>query len=65
MMWNWHLDAITHRLDQVRAGDSQRLLVTLPPRNGKSIAISIAWVAWMLGLEPSYCYSLKRADNSA
>ncbi|MBC2667199.1 phage terminase large subunit [Novosphingobium flavum] len=53
MVWNWHFDAIVHQLDRVRAGDNRRLLITLPPRNGKSIAISVAWVAWMLGKNPA------------
>lgn len=52
--WNWHLDAIVHQLDRVYAGDCRRLLVNLPPRNCKSIAISIAWVAWMLGRDPRH-----------
>ena len=50
--WNWHLDAIVHALNQVHEGSSRRLLVTMPPRNLKSIAISVAWVAWMLGQDP-------------
>lgn len=54
MMWNWHLDAIVHALDQVRSGDSRRPLITMPPRNGKSIATSIAWVAWVLGVDPRH-----------
>ena len=47
---NWHLSAMAHELEQVRLGKSLRLLVNLPPRNLKSITISVAWVAWMLGL---------------
>lgn len=50
--WNWHLDAIAHRLDQVTRGKTQRLIVTMPPRNLKSIAISVAYVAWKLGRDP-------------
>lgn len=50
---NWHLDAITHKLTGVEAGHTLRLLVTLPPRNLKSITISVAWVAWMLGRDPT------------
>lgn len=50
---NWHLDAIAFQLDRVRAGACRRLLVTLPPRNLKSIMISVAWVAWSLGQDPS------------
>jgi hypothetical protein len=51
--WNWHLDAIAHRLERIQQGDCRRLLTTLPPRNGKSKTISIAWVAWMLGRDPT------------
>lgn len=50
---NWHLDAIAHRLDQTHAGDLKRLIVTVPPRSLKSIMISVAWVAWKLGHDPS------------
>jgi hypothetical protein len=50
---NWHLDAIAYQLERVRLGDCRRLLVTLPPRNLKSIMISVAWVAWCLGRDPS------------
>lgn len=51
--WNWHLDAIAHELDLICKGQSHRLLVTLPPRNLKSITISVAWVAWKLGRDPT------------
>ena len=50
--WNWHLNAIVHQLHQVTSGNCRRLLVTMPPRNLKSITISVAWVAWMLGQDP-------------
>ncbi len=52
IVYNWHLDAIAQALMQVEQGVNCRLLVTLPPRNLKSIAISVAWVAWMLGRNP-------------
>lgn len=61
----WHIDAIEHQLDLMRVGESRQLIVTLPPRHLKSIAISVAFVAWMLGREPgtrftcaSYSYDL-------
>jgi hypothetical protein len=53
---NWHLDAIAYQLDRVRAGSCRRLLVPLPPRNLKSITISVAWVAWCLGHDPSLSF---------
>ena len=53
---NWHFDAMAHRLELVRSGKSRRLLINLPPRNGKSKTVSIAWVAWMLGQDPSLSF---------
>lgn len=50
---NWHVDAIEHELDRIRLGDNRRLIVSIPPRHLKSIMITTAWVAWMLGKDPS------------
>lgn len=50
---NWHIDAMAHQLDLMRLGQNRRLIITLPPRHLKSIAVSTAWVAWMLGQDPS------------
>ena len=52
LAWNWHLDAIACQLGRIENGDNRHLLVTMPPRNLKSITISVAWVAWMLGRDP-------------
>lgn len=49
---NWHIDAIAHELEGIRSGGNTRLIVTMPPRYLKSITVSVAWVAWMLGKEP-------------
>lgn len=49
---NWHIEAIAWQLDRIRRGDNTRLIVTMPPRYLKSIAISVAWPAWMLGHNP-------------
>lgn len=50
---NWHLSAMACALGRVSSGSSLRLLVNLPPRNLKSITISVAWVAWILGQDPT------------
>jgi len=50
---NWHVEAIVHQLMRVQAGDISRLLINQPPRSLKSISISVAWVAWLLGRDPS------------
>lgn len=50
---NWHIDLIAHHLEQVRAGTCTRLMVNLPPRSMKTILVSVAFSAWVLGHDPS------------
>lgn len=50
---NWHIQAICHALVKVYRGETQRLIITMPPRNLKSITTSIAFCAWALGHDPS------------
>lgn len=50
---SWHIDAIAHQLTRCAGGEDRRLLITQPPRSLKSICVSVAYVAWMLGHDPS------------
>jgi hypothetical protein len=50
---NWHVDAIVYQLMRVQAGDISRLLINQPPRSLKSICVSVAYVAWLLGHDPT------------
>lgn len=50
---NWHIDLLAHRLLKVQAGDTRRLMINLPPRSMKTITVSIAFVAWVLGHDPT------------
>jgi predicted phage terminase large subunit-like protein len=50
---NWHIEAIAWHLQQCSAGKIKRLVITVPPRSLKSISGSVAFVAWMLGRNPS------------
>jgi hypothetical protein len=50
---NWHIEAITYQLERVRRGETRRLIITLPPRNLKSICDSVAFPAFVLGHDPS------------
>jgi predicted phage terminase large subunit-like protein len=50
---NWHIDAMSHKLSQIASGELKRLIITLPPRNLKSICASVALPAWFLGHHPS------------
>ena len=50
---NWHIDAIVHQLMRLHGGEIGRLLVNQPPRSLKSICVSVAYVAWLLGHDPA------------
>lgn len=61
----WHIDAMHHQLERLLSGEITQSIITIPPRHLKSITISVAWVAWMLGRYPqtrftcaSYAYDL-------
>src|SRR5262249_36254587 len=50
---NWRIEAIVYQLMRVHAGDISRLLINQPPRSLKSICVSVAYVAWLLGHDPT------------
>lgn len=50
---NWHLEAILYRLEQIRSGEINRLIINLPPRYLKSILVSVAFPAFLLGHDPA------------
>ncbi len=75
---NWHIDAIAEHLEAVNRGDIRRLIINIPPRHMKSIAVSVAWPAWtwaqndaaapLMGpkvrfLASSYAHSLSIRDS--
>jgi len=49
---NWHVRAMTHRLQRCVSLESRFLLITLPPRYLKTICASIATPAFILGHNP-------------
>jgi predicted phage terminase large subunit-like protein len=62
---NWHIDLIAAYLSQILHEEGKRLIINIPPRSLKSICISVAWPAWILGHNPckriivaSYCEAL-------
>ncbi|MEN6533124.1 MAG: phage terminase large subunit, partial [Bryobacteraceae bacterium] len=42
----WHLDAICEHLEGVTRGHIRRLLISMPPRHMKSLAVSVFWPCW-------------------
>jgi hypothetical protein len=50
---NWHIEARAWHLQQCFEENIKRLLITLPPRNLKSISAAVAFPAWVLGRTPT------------
>jgi predicted phage terminase large subunit-like protein len=49
----WHVEALAAKLAQARGGGAFRLVVNVPPRHLKSLAVSVALPAWLLGCDPT------------
>ena len=50
---NWHIEAISEALNEVYNGNIKRLLINMPPRYLKSVCVSVAFPAWVLGKDPT------------
>jgi predicted phage terminase large subunit-like protein len=50
---NWHTRAILYQLLEVRKGNTTRLIINVPPRYYKSTIISVVFVAYLLGRDPT------------
>lgn len=51
--WDWaHLQHIRAQLDRVTSGEIDRLILTVPPRHGKSEMVTVRYPAWLLENEP-------------
>lgn len=66
----WHLDAIVEHLEAVTNGQIRNLLVNMPPRHMKSLAMSVFWPVWgwinkpeIRWLFSSYALSLSIRDS--
>ena len=49
---NWHHAAIDYQLSRILRGDINRLIINLPPRYLKSLIVSVAFPAYLLGQKP-------------
>lgn len=66
----WHLDAICDHLEAVTLGQIRNLLINMPPRHMKSLAVSVFWPCWVWAIAPStrwlfssYAQSLSVRDS--
>src|SRR5713101_315804 len=48
----WHIKAIAYQLDRIRRGEITRLIINMPPRYLKSLTVTVAFTAFLLGHEP-------------
>ena len=48
----WHLEAMSSQLEKARSGEIRNLIITMPPRNLKSISASVAFPAFVLAHDP-------------
>lgn len=57
MTWDWpHLALIAEHLDAVTRGDILRLMISCPPRHGKSEGVTIRFPVYQLERDPSRRY---------
>jgi len=47
-----HIRKIAEALERVERGELKRLIISIPPRHGKSTLVAILFAAWFLGLHP-------------
>ena len=66
----WHIDAIAAHLEAVSRGEIRKLLINMPPRHMKSLAVSVFWPTWEWITRPeigwlfaSYAMSLAVRDS--
>ncbi len=50
---SWHIDFIAEILTEATKGNLDRFIINIPPRFLKSISLSVAWPAYLLGHNPS------------
>lgn len=50
---NWHVELIAEYLEACTRREIKRLIINIPPRALKSVCVSVAWPAWLLGHDPT------------
>jgi hypothetical protein len=53
LLLNWHIEAMAEAVSKVLRGETRRLIITVPPRDLKSICVSVALPAFALGHDPT------------
>ncbi len=48
---NWHISVLCNVMEAVSSGSIKRLIICMPPRYLKSVCISTAFPAWLIGMK--------------
>lgn len=69
-VWNSHFQILCDAMERVYAGDVKRLIITIPPRFGKTQVVVVNFASWAIGLNPDsefiHCsYSATLAANNS
>jgi len=68
----WHIEVVCEHLEAVTTGDIKRLIINIPPRHMKSLAVCVFWPCWEWGplgtphirwLFSSYAEQLSKRDS--
>lgn len=70
MLENWHQKRICEALERVIVGKTNRLIINIPPRSGKTEIAVKAFISWAMGLYPDCefihaSYSKRLATSNA
>ncbi len=67
---NWHIEAICDQLEAITRGELHRLIINIPPRHMKSLAVTTFWPCWEWLSRPesrwlvaSYAQTLSNRDS--
>ena len=63
-----HIEYLGRKLEQVERGEVKRLLVSMPPRHGKTTTVSNLYPPWILGRHPDWpiisaAYNAEKAQD--
>jgi predicted phage terminase large subunit-like protein len=64
---NWHIELICDYLKKCESGEIKRLIINIPPRSLKSVSVSVAFPAWIMGRDPMkkvICVSYSQAISN-
>lgn len=66
LVWSWHLGLVCNTLQDLAQGrfaPENKVLLNIPPGTGKSLALSVAWPAWIWLRRPSAKFLAASADG--